>query len=117
MKSARDERVLAILEETLAVRREELTPLALLVEDLGMDSLDRVEISMALEEAFDVERIDEGEAERWRTVADVQATAKKMARKNYRPQEDEDGDIGDTGDLEIAIVERKFAVPLLGTVS
>jgi acyl carrier protein len=85
MASEREERVLAILEETLARGREELTPLALLVEDLGMDSLDRVEIGMALEEEFDVKRIDEDEAESWRTVADVQATARKMARKIVIP--------------------------------
>ena len=85
MNSEREERVLAILEENLGVRREELTPLALLMEDLGMDSLDRVEIGMALEEEFDVKRIDEDEAESWRTVADVQATARKMARKIVIP--------------------------------
>jgi acyl carrier protein len=85
MNSEREERVLAILEENLGVRREELTPLALLMEDLGMDSLDRVEISMDLEEEFDVKRIDEDEAESWRTVADVQATARKMARKIVIP--------------------------------
>jgi len=85
MNSETEERVLAILEENLGVRREELTPLALLMEDLGMDSLDRVEISMDLEEEFDVKRIDEDEAESWRTVADVQATARKMARKIVIP--------------------------------
>ena len=105
MNSEREERVLAILEENLGVRREELTPLALLMEDLCMDSLDRVEISMDLEEefdpvafsrldakkqaeilrSFDVKRIDEDEAESWRTVADVQATARKMARKIVIP--------------------------------
>jgi acyl carrier protein len=84
-KSEREERVLEILEEILVARREELTPLALLTEDLGMDSLDRVDISMALEEEFDVDRIDEDETERWRTVADVQATAKKMAPKIVIP--------------------------------
>jgi acyl carrier protein len=85
MNTEREERVLAILKENLGVRREELTPLALLMEDLGMDSLDRVEISMDLEEEFDVKRIDEDEAESWRTVADVQATARKMARKIVIP--------------------------------
>jgi acyl carrier protein len=85
MNSEREERVLRILEENLAVRREELTPLALLVEDLGMDSLDRVKISMDLEEEFDVKRIDEDEADCWRTVADVQTTAKKMARNIVIP--------------------------------
>ena len=85
MKSERKERVLTILEEILATERKELTPLALLVEDLGMDSLDRVEIAMALEEEFDVGCIDEGEADLWCTVSDVQATAKKMARNLVIP--------------------------------
>jgi hypothetical protein len=35
--------------------------------------------------SFDVKRIDEDEAESWRTVADVQATARKMARKIVIP--------------------------------
>ena len=83
-KNEREERVLEILEETLAVRRKELTPLALLVEDLGMDPLDRVGLARALEEEFAVERFDEDEADLWRTVSDAQATAKKMADKTTR---------------------------------
>ena len=94
-KSEREERVLGILENILARDRGELTPLALLVEDLGMDSLDRVEITMALEEELEEEfvmkHIDEHEADLWRTVSDVQNTAKKMA--------------------------RNLVIPLLGTVS
>lgn len=84
-KREQEERVLGILEEILSRESKELTPLALLVEDLGMDSLDRVEIAMALEEEFDVDRIDESEADCWRTVADVQSTAKKMGRKHVIP--------------------------------
>jgi len=86
-KNEREERVLEILEETLAVRRVEMTPLAQLGEDLGMDSLDRLEIAVALEEEFDVGRIDVvEEADCWRTVSDVQNTAKKMARKAGIPR-------------------------------
>jgi len=85
-KNELEERVLEILEETLAVRRVEMTPLAQLGEDLGMDSLDRLEIAVALEEEFDVGRIDVEEADCWRTVSDVQNTAKKMAREAGIPR-------------------------------
>jgi acyl carrier protein len=47
-----------------------VTPSASFVDDLGADSLDQVELVMALEEAFDVEIPDE-EAEKIRTVQDA----------------------------------------------
>lgn len=61
-----------ILADLLACDQTSITPGALLVDDLGMDSLDRVEIVMQLEEKLLAGgAIDEEEAEGWKTVSDV----------------------------------------------
>ncbi|MBI3616259.1 MAG: acyl carrier protein [Candidatus Omnitrophica bacterium] len=60
-------RVRAVLEEWTDARPSEITPQVHLVEDLGMDSLDSVEVVMALEEEFGIEITDE-EAEQLTTV-------------------------------------------------
>jgi acyl carrier protein len=91
-KEAIEGKVKEILSERLLADPQELTPQTLLAEDLGMDSLDRIEIAIDLEEAFSVEQIDQAEADNWKSFADVLATAKKMARKNYRPAEELDED-------------------------
>jgi acyl carrier protein len=52
------------------VERSEVTPEAVFVDDLGADSLDLVELIMAMEEEFGMEIADE-EAEKLRTVQDV----------------------------------------------
>ncbi|NVK11536.1 MAG: acyl carrier protein [Gammaproteobacteria bacterium] len=61
------ERVVKIVAEQLNVKEEEVTIDASFVEDLGADSLDTVELVMALEEEFDTEIPDE-EAEKITTV-------------------------------------------------
>ena len=58
-----EERVKKIIVEQLGVKEEEVKPEASFVEDLGADSLDTVELVMALEEEFDIEIPDE-EAEK-----------------------------------------------------
>ena len=63
-------RVKKIIEEQLGVDSERVKPEASFIDDLGADSLDIVELVMAMEEAFDLEIPDE-EAERLRTVQDV----------------------------------------------
>ena len=63
-------RVKQIIVEELGVEKEKVVPTARLVEDLGADSLDVVELVMALEEAFDFE-IPEDDAEKFRTVEDI----------------------------------------------
>ena len=62
-----DERVKKIIAEQLGVEEEEVTLEAHFVEDLGADSLDTVELVMALEEEFESEIPDE-DAEKILTV-------------------------------------------------
>jgi acyl carrier protein len=70
MASAVEDKVKAIIAEQLGVGPEEVTPDASFIEDLGADSLDIVELVMALEEEYDLEITDE-QAEKIRTVQDV----------------------------------------------
>ncbi|OGR68526.1 MAG: acyl carrier protein [Elusimicrobia bacterium GWC2_61_19] len=62
-----EERVKKIIIEQLAVDSAEVTAQAQFVQDLGADSLDTVELVMALEEEFDIEIPDE-DAEKIKTV-------------------------------------------------
>ena len=64
------ERIKNIIVEQLSVSPEEVTPEASFIEDLGADSLDIVELIMALEEEYDIEIPDE-DAEKIQTVNDV----------------------------------------------
>ncbi|MDD5371961.1 MAG: acyl carrier protein [Campylobacterota bacterium] len=59
-----------VVVEQLGVNADEVKEDAKFVEDLGADSLDVVELVMALEEKFDIE-IPDDEAEKIRTVKDV----------------------------------------------
>ncbi|MGA1741737.1 MAG: acyl carrier protein [Pseudohongiellaceae bacterium] len=65
--SSVEERVKKIVSEQLGVKEEEVKSEASFVEDLGADSLDTVELVMALEEEFETEIPDE-EAEKITTV-------------------------------------------------
>jgi acyl carrier protein len=65
-------KVREIVCEQLGVTPEEVSPGAAFIEDLGADSLDIVELVMALEEEYDLEISDE-DAEKIRTVGDVVA--------------------------------------------
>ncbi len=62
-----EERVKKIVAEQLGVKEEDVKPESSFVEDLGADSLDTVELVMALEEEFETEIPDE-EAEKITTV-------------------------------------------------
>jgi len=64
------EKVKQLIAEQLGVDESEVTPSASFVDDLGADSLDQVELVMALEEAFDLEIGDE-DAEKILTVQDA----------------------------------------------
>lgn len=57
--SSVEERVKKIVAEQLGVKLEEITNQSSFVEDLGADSLDTVELVMALEEEFETEIPDE----------------------------------------------------------
>jgi len=62
-----EEQVKEIIVEQLGVTAEEVVPQASFIDDLGADSLDIVELVMAMEEAFDVEIPDE-DAEKIQTI-------------------------------------------------
>ncbi len=65
-----ERRVIEIIVEQLGVSEEEITMEASFIEDLGADSLDLVELIMAMEEEFGIEISDE-DAEKIQTVQDV----------------------------------------------
>ena len=69
MAEAVADRVRAIIAEQLGVKVEEVTDAASFIEDLGADSLDTVELVMALEEEFGIEIPDE-DAEKMTSVGD-----------------------------------------------
>ncbi|MEI6633781.1 MAG: acyl carrier protein [Chlamydiota bacterium] len=64
------QRVKDIVVEQLGVNSDEVTPDASFIDDLGADSLDTVELVMALEEEFDAEIPDE-DAENLKTVGEA----------------------------------------------
>lgn len=64
------EKVKSIIAEQLGVKPEEVVPEASFIDDLGADSLDTVELVMALEEEFGTEIPDE-DAEKILTVGDA----------------------------------------------
>ena len=68
--SAIEAKVKSIIADQLGVGEDEIKPESSFIEDLGADSLDIVELVMAMEEEFDLEIPDE-DAEKLRTVGDV----------------------------------------------
>ena len=75
-----EERVKNIIVEQLGVEADQVKPEAQFVNDLGADSLDTVELIMALEEEFDVEIPDE-KAEKIKTVGEAVAYIEENAKK------------------------------------
>ena len=74
-----EERVRKIIIEQLAVNEGEVNPTASFVDDLGADSLDQVELVMALEEEFSIEISDE-DAEKIKTVQDALSYVSENAK-------------------------------------
>jgi len=69
-------KVIALIAETLAVPEENITESKHFIDDLGADSLDLVEIMMAIEENLGI-AIPENEQEKIKTVGDVIAFVEK----------------------------------------
>lgn len=77
---ANAEKIKSIIAEQLGVKAEEVTPESSFVDDLGADSLDTVELIMALEEEFSIEIPDE-DAEKMSKVSDVIKYIEEKAAK------------------------------------
>ncbi|MBE0585582.1 MAG: acyl carrier protein [Desulfofustis sp.] len=65
-----DQEMIDIIVEQLSVEKDKVVPQASFVDDLGADSLDLVELIMAMEEKFEIEIPDE-DAEKIVTVQDA----------------------------------------------
>jgi len=65
-----EDKVAGIIIEQLGITREEIVPEASFIDDLGADSLDIVELVMAMEETFDIE-IPDDDAEKIQTIGDA----------------------------------------------
>ena len=75
------EKIKSVIAEQLGVKPEEVTDQAKFVDDLGADSLDTVELVMALEEEYGVEIPDE-DAEKLTTVGEaIKYIEEKLASK------------------------------------
>jgi acyl carrier protein len=75
---ALEDRVTELIVEQLGVSKEEAVTTASFIDDLGADSLDIVELVMALEEEFDIEIPDE-DAEKIQTIGDAIGYVKERA--------------------------------------
>ena len=76
-------KLLDIFVTTVGVDDVEISLDSSLMDDLGADSLDVIEMAMALEEEFSVS-IDDDEIERWRTVRDVVAYVGTLTAKSRK---------------------------------
>ena len=74
-----DQRVKDIIVEQLGVKADQVVPTAKFIEDLGADSLDTVELVMALEEEFGIE-VPDDQAEKLQSVGDVMKYVEENAK-------------------------------------
>ena len=78
MDEALAEQIHKLVAEQRGVDRNQVTPQASILNDLGADSLDVVELVMAIEESFDIEIPDDA-IEAMRTIGDVESYVAKNA--------------------------------------
>ena len=67
---ALEDRISELIVDQLGVTKDEIVPEASFIDDLGADSLDIVELVMAMEETFDIE-IPDDDAEKIQTIGDA----------------------------------------------
>lgn len=84
-----EERVKKVVVDQLEIKEEEATMEASFVDDLGADSLDTVELVMALEEEFDTEIPDE-EAEKIRTIQQAVDYIKQHQKQHQDMENDKE---------------------------
>ena len=75
METNLEQRISEMIIEQLGATKEEIVPEASFIDDLGADSLDIVELVMAMEETFDIE-IPDDDAEKIQTIGDAVAYLK-----------------------------------------
>ena len=73
------EKIVKMLAEQLGIEVETITPQSEVVKDLGADSLDVVEVMMALEDEYGV-TLPEGEVENVKTVQDIVDMVNKLGK-------------------------------------
>ena len=98
------DKVKKIVVEQLGVSEDQVTPEAKFIEDLGADSLDQVELVMALEEAFGSDIPDE-DAEKLTTVGDAIAYVESKSQAQLTP-----AIVFSTADFPAVFLLRKSAV-------
>ncbi len=76
-----EDRIREIIVDQLGVPASQVVPEASFIDDLGADSLDIVELVMALEEAFDLE-IPDDDAEKIQTIQDATSYVAERTRKD-----------------------------------
>ena len=72
METNLEQRISEMIIEQLGATKEEIVPEASFIDDLGADSLDIVELVMAMEETFNIE-IPDDDAEKIQTIGDAVA--------------------------------------------
>ena len=72
METDLEQRISEMIIDQLGATKEEIVPEASFIDDLGADSLDIVELVMAMEEKFDIE-IPDDDAEKIQTIGDAVA--------------------------------------------
>lgn len=63
-------RIKKLASEHLGVDIDKVTPEASIMDDLGADSLDQIELCMAIEEEFEID-VPDARAEGWKTIGDA----------------------------------------------